>query len=195
MTHSRDFDRKAFAAALTAASLLTSTPLALAESARRPSPRYNTIVSRVAAMVHDQEAIGLARRHGLSVLNVMWEDTGRFQGSSVGPNISDVTIEVEEAQHCVRRTPSDTSGIAVGPARTSRRPECTPRRTLMPVFRFPNFSDKTADVKLKEFFLRVGNEREGRPLRTISLHEFLAHPTVLRHMETVDAPSSHRLIA
>ena len=133
MTHSRDFDRKAFAAALTAASLFTGTPQALAESARRPSPRYDTIVSRVAAMVHDQEAIGLARRHGLSVLNVMWEDTGRFQGSSVGPNISDVTIEVEEAQHWrPRRRRSCPCRRAVRPpsipssSTTSRRPRTPP---------------------------------------------------------------------
>jgi hypothetical protein len=25
---------------------------------------------------------------------VVWEDTGRFQGSSVGPNISDLTLQV-----------------------------------------------------------------------------------------------------
>lgn len=122
-------------------------------STRRPPPRsYDSIVARVASMVHDREAVALARRHGLSVLNVMWEDTGRFQGSSVGPNISDVTIEVED---------KGASGT---------------RRTLMPVFRFPNFSDKTADLKLDKLFLRVGNEREGRKARTISLHEFLAKP-------------------
>ena len=28
------------------------------------------------------------------LLNVLWEDTGRWEGSAVGPNISDVTIEV-----------------------------------------------------------------------------------------------------
>jgi hypothetical protein len=34
-------------------------------------------------------------RTGLQLLNVLWEDTGRWEGSSVGPNISDVTIEVQ----------------------------------------------------------------------------------------------------
>ena len=45
-------------------------------------------------MVSDGEAQAVASRHGLQLVNVLWEDTGRFQGSSVGPNISDVTIEV-----------------------------------------------------------------------------------------------------
>ncbi len=45
-------------------------------------------------MVSDPEARALASRHGLDLLNVLWEDTGRWQGSAIGPNISDVAIEV-----------------------------------------------------------------------------------------------------
>jgi hypothetical protein len=126
---------------------------AAADAHRTKWMPYENVIARVAGMVSDAEANRLASRHGLRVLNVLWEDTGRWQGSSVGPNISDVTIEVaskEGGRH---------------------------RRWLMPVIRFPNFSDRTADVRLDRFFVRVGNEREGGRERVVSLRELLAHPT------------------
>jgi len=95
----------------------------------------------------------LARRFGLGLVNVMWEDTGRYLGSSVGPNISDVTIEVE----------AEGKGGAK-------------RRYLMPVLRFPNFTDKTGDVDIDKFFLRVGNHGDGS-LQTITLRQLLKTPT------------------
>src|SRR5512141_1827522 len=101
----------------------------------RSAPAYDAVVHRVADMVSDGEAQALASRHGLQLMNVLWEDTGRWQGSSVGPNISDVTIEVVSEGGAGRKL------------------------ALMPVLRFPNFSDRTADVRLDRVFLRVGNER------------------------------------
>jgi hypothetical protein len=50
------------------------------------------------------------------------------------------------------------------------------RMALMPVIRFPNFSDRTADVRLDRIFLRVGNEAKGGHERVISLRDFLAEP-------------------
>jgi hypothetical protein len=85
-------------------------------------------------------------------VNVLWEDTGRWQGSSVGPNISDVTIEVVS---------EDASGKKLA---------------LMPVLRPPNFSDRTADVRLDRIWLRVGNERKGGEEKVITLRDFLAEP-------------------
>jgi hypothetical protein len=43
---------------------------------------------------------------------------------------------------------------------------------LMPVIRHPNFSDKSADIPLDQFFLLVGNEK-GKGLKRVSLKEFL----------------------
>src|SRR5262245_37339259 len=57
-------------------------------------PNYAQVVQQTAAMVGDAEAQQLAQKHGLQILNVTWEDTGRYKGSSVGPNISDMTIQV-----------------------------------------------------------------------------------------------------
>jgi hypothetical protein len=124
----------------------------LASATRNRLLPYQGVISRVAAMVHNSEAQALASRHGLQILNVLWEDTGRWQGSALGPNISDVTIEVADGQGRGQR------------------------RALMPVIRFPNFRDKTADVRLDKFFLRVGNQREGGRLEVISLRQFLKSP-------------------
>lgn len=118
----------------------------------KPEP-YREVIDATAGMVSDADAVRLAQRHGLQVLNVTWEDTGRYKGSSVGPNISDMTIQVQEQD-----------------PRTKQY-----RLTCMPVIRFPNFSDRTADIKPDQFFLLVGNEkRDGRGgLRKVSLREYL----------------------
>lgn len=112
---------------------------------------YEQVVQKVANMVGDHHVTSGASRRGLGVMNVMWEDTGRSIGSSVGPNISDLTLQVRY---------KDTSG--------------SHRSALMPVIRFPNFSDRTGDVPADKFFVRVGNERPGKaPLRTVALTEIL----------------------
>ncbi|MFX8668633.1 hypothetical protein ABTM51_21035, partial [Acinetobacter baumannii] len=71
---------------------------------------------------------------------------GRYKDSSVGPNISDMTIQVDA-------------------------PNGRPR--LMPVFRMPNFSDVTGDVDPQDITLVVGNPR-GRGLQRVALDEYLA---------------------
>lgn len=112
---------------------------------------YERVVQKVAGMVSDSNVSSLASRRGLGVMNVMWEDTGRSVGSSVGPNISDLTLQVRY---------NDSSGRM--------------QSALMPVIRFPNFSDRTGDVAADKFFVRVGNERASKsPLRTVALSEVL----------------------
>ncbi len=137
-------------AAATAASLI-SGPIA---SAKRlpPGPAYEGVVQSVANMVGDGDAIEKVQQKDLRLLNVMWEDTGRSLGSSVGPNISDVTIEVE-----------------------AWRRGSEHRTFLMPVIRHDNFADKTGDVKLDKIWVPVGNAR-GDALKTVSLKELLEHP-------------------
>ena len=87
-------------------------------------------------------------------MNVLWEDTGRWEGSSVGPNISDVTIEVEMKDAAASR-----------------------RTALMPVMRHANFTDKTGDVEHRPDLVPVGNQAQGGRSRHVSLREFLAEPT------------------
>ena len=136
---------------------MTATALAavlavLAAHARPAPDPYPAVVDRVAGMVSDGQVQALAAERGLQLLNVLWEDTGRSQGSSVGPNISDVTIEVVSEDRGARKL------------------------ALMPVLRFPNFVDRTADVRLDRIWLKVGNERDGSAERTVSLKDFLASP-------------------
>ena len=101
-------------------------------------PDYSEVIQNTAAMVWDENAQRIAAEYGLQILNLTWEDTGRYYNSSVGPNISDVTIQV---QHQDERT-GDYS------------------LTLMPVIRYPNFTDLTADISPDRFYLLVGNEKD-----------------------------------
>ncbi|MBX3130271.1 MAG: hypothetical protein KF718_26370 [Polyangiaceae bacterium] len=112
---------------------------------------YPQVVDKVVGMVSDSAVRDGAQRRGLDVVNVMWEDTGRSQGSSLGPNISDLTLQVRY------------------------RPSGEERETtaLMPVIRFPNFSDRTGDVPASKFLIRAGNHRNKKSLETVPLTDVL----------------------
>ncbi len=132
---------------LTTLLALSVAPPALAEDL---DDEYAGVVESVAELAWDDRAWDLVSRFGLDLVNVAWEDTGRYQGSSVGPNISDVTIQVQYEDPFTREL----------------------RLALMPVVRHPNFSDITADLDLDDFHLLVGNER-GADLRRVTLREYL----------------------
>lgn len=116
--------------------------LGLAESDRP----YEQVVRDTAQMVRNGQSQSLASSHGLSILDLTWEDSGRYKGSSVGPNISDLTLQVQQGKQV----------------------------TCMPVIRFPNFEDKTADLKMDDFMILVGNEK-GRALQRVSLRQYLGN--------------------
>ena len=135
-----------------AAVLLVGLPTAASAQAwgvRRND--FSATIQRVTQMPMDQDLTRRAQQLGLNVVNVMWEDTGRFQGSSVGPNISDLTLQVRET--------------VPGGVRTH----------LLPVIRFPNFSDRTADIPANSLWVRVGNQRRGGAAHAVPLTEVLAH--------------------
>ena len=46
----------------------------------------------------------------------------------------------------------------------------------MPVLRFPNFADRTADVKLDQIWVRTGNQRDGAGEEVVTLRDLLASP-------------------
>lgn len=145
------------ASSLLLAPLATAQPMVqpkptLAKKAVDPARQYEWMVKSVASMVGNDHAINMVTGHGLQLLNVLWEDTGRWEGSSVGPNISDVTIEVE-----------------------GWRKGKTHRTYLMPVLRHDNFTDKTADVRIDKILIPVGNHKDGR-LYLVTLKELLESP-------------------
>lgn len=110
---------------------------------------YDGVVERVAGMTWDGELCRVCERYGLNVVNVTWEDTGRYAGSCWGPNISDLTIQVQHG--------------------TERERLCTP----MPVIRYPNFHDLSADLDPEQFYLLVGNERGEEELEPVSLSDYV----------------------
>ncbi len=113
---------------------------------------YQDVISRTTGITHNPEIRMLAERSGLNILDLTWEDTGRYKNSAVGPNISDMTIQVQN------RDPRTGSYYL----------------TCMPVIRYPNFADKTGDVPLEKFYILTGNEKGGS-LRKTSLREFLGN--------------------
>lgn len=139
---------------------------------------YQGVVRRVAHMVDDGRVIDGAQRRGLDVVNVTWEDTGRAEGSALGPNISDLTLQVRFL---------DGNGF---------------HTELMPVIRFPNFTDRTGDVPADKFLVRVGNERNGSlhsvPLTDVlrDIHRFASVPESLAHTGSLLARrDSHFLVS
>ncbi len=123
---------------------------------------YGEVIQKTAWMVSDGTARTLAQKYGLQILNVTWEDTGRYKGSSVGPNISDMTIQVQQQDPATKQY----------------------SLTCMPVIRYPNYEDLSADINPDRFYILVGNEK-GKPLKRVSLTKYLDNPR--KYMST---PSS-----
>lgn len=112
--------------------------------------KFQKTVQKTVNMVGNSQVRQMVQKRGLNIMNVTWEDTGRYKGSSVGPNISDVTLQVQ----------------LMDPRNEKFTLHC------LPVIRYPNFSDKTADLPPGKFYLLVGNEK-GKGLKKITLSEYL----------------------
>ncbi|MDJ1172760.1 hypothetical protein [Roseofilum capinflatum] len=110
---------------------------------------FETTINKVVRMTQDGQLCDRVRILGLNVVNVMWEDTARTAGSVWGPNITDMTLQVRHGQN-------------------------SQKRELLPVIRYPNFTDKTGDVPLEYVHLKIGNE-QGQPLEAIPLKLYLNH--------------------
>lgn len=119
-------------------------------SAAERMQEYGSVINRTKSMIRDSQARRLADEYGLQIMDVTWEDTGRYDNSSVGPNISDMTIQIEH--------------------RDARTGDATLH--LMPVIRHPNFSDKTADVPMQRLSVLTGNEK-GQTVEPVLLAEVL----------------------
>lgn len=112
---------------------------------------YSQVIQQVVNMPGDGDLQQRCQRYGLNVINVMWEDTGRAGGSSVGPNISDLTLQVRQQVE---------GGI---------------QTHLLPVIRYPNFEDKTGDIPIDKLWVRIGNQRKGGEQISVPLSEVLSN--------------------
>lgn len=139
-------------ASFPAAEALAAGPPDERNAAQANDPAYLAAIQKTTTMVADEQAQSLAAQYGLNILNVTWEDTGRYYNSAVGPNISDVTIQVQHQD----------------PATGNFMP------ALMPVIRYPNFADLTADLSPDQFYLQVGNEKD-EGLQRVTLTEYLGN--------------------
>jgi len=73
----------------------------------RTTQTEQTLAQKVASLAYDSKAKELAKAYGgLDIMTVMWEDTGRYENSSVGPNISDMTLCVDGTNMPVIRKPN-----------------------------------------------------------------------------------------
>ncbi len=104
------------------------------------------VLTRVKELVSDPLSQSFARENGLTIQNVSWEDAARYKGSCWGPNISDMTLQVQDQRGNNHR---------------------------LPVIRKENFFDTTSDASLDNFTVMVGNETEDGKTATISLKEYL----------------------
>lgn len=108
---------------------------------------FRATVTRVINMPYDTALCDRVKKLGLQVVNVTWEDTARTPGSVWGPNISDMTLQVSYPDH-----PN--------------------QKQLLPVIRYPNFTDKTGDIPLELIKIKIGNEK-GEELQVVTLQEYL----------------------
>jgi len=115
-----------------------------------PIQAGDDLIDRVSGIAGNANAVNLCRNHGYGLTNLTWEDTGRAKESCWGPNISDLTIQVQ---------------------RWDGRPLAGTR--CMPVMRKDNFSDVSADVPMDQVRLLVGNEC-GAALHPVPLGDYLA---------------------
>ena len=121
----------------------SKTQIAYYSSVQNSVQKDNNLTQTVANIASNSTLQSLARKKNLDILNVTWEDTGRFKGSYWGPNISDMTLGLDK------------------------------QNILLPMIRRANFSDETADIPISGFSLNVGNETKGAPLKNISLKDYL----------------------
>jgi hypothetical protein len=112
---------------------------------------YQAVIDKVAGMSGSEGLYSRVQARGLDLLDIAWEDTGRAEGSALGPNITDLTLQVR-----------------------NKDPQGNWHTALMPVIRFPNFSDRTGDIPADRFFARVGNQKDsGDELETVALTDVL----------------------
>ena len=119
------------------------------ESTMQPNNSFKNAILRVLNMRCDAGLVYRIQKLGFNLVNVMWEDTARSPGSCWGPNISDMTLQV-------------------------RNPARPTNKSLLPVIRYPNFTDRTGDIPLESIKIKVGNEK-GEALQVITLREYLTN--------------------
>jgi hypothetical protein len=101
----------------------------------------------VIGIANDMQLTLRARDEGLAIQTISWEDSARYKGSCWGPNISDMTLRLAGEKNNYN--------------------------SCLPMIRYANFNDRTADLPIDSFKVTVGNESSGASLKRIPLKEYL----------------------
>jgi len=79
-------------------SILFACSLTLHARVMSPDQQYHAAVIETRDMISDARARKMVEASGLQILNVTWEDTGRYKDSAGGPNIGDTTGDTDGDQ-------------------------------------------------------------------------------------------------
>jgi len=110
------------------------------------------VFDEISNLNRNKKLCELLKSYGLEILKVTWEDTARDKNSSLGPNISDMTLFA-----------LDNESIVKGKYSTGKS---------MCVIRPPNYADRSSDSDVKSFHVTVGNEISDKT-RRIPFSEYL----------------------
>lgn len=80
----------------------------LQRPAPKPAPSDFKVLQMVTEMPFDQQARNIAGRYGLDIQLVAYEDNARYENSSWGPCISDMTLQSEGSMMPIIRAPNFT---------------------------------------------------------------------------------------
>jgi hypothetical protein len=86
-------------------------PVAPKQVAPKPvpaPPSIEVVCRQVMSLASNAQARNLARKQGFDIMRVAWEDTARSKGSCVGPNITDMTLNVNGHNMPLIRPPNYT---------------------------------------------------------------------------------------
>lgn len=61
-----------------------------------PGSTGASLTSKVASIVNNQKLQQLAEAQKMQILEITWEDTARSKDSCGGPNISDLTLQLDK---------------------------------------------------------------------------------------------------
>ena len=109
----------------------------------------------ITQLPYNMAAKNLASKHGLDIQTVVWEDTGRTKGSCWGPNISDMTLTVNNTNMPIIRKPNFTDLTSEQPitafhVNVGNETSSTSTLTSIPLQDYIKNIGKYTDVKLKE---------------------------------------------
>jgi hypothetical protein len=118
---------------------------------------YTSKIQEILDLPNCVPICSLAESFGLKILNVAWEDTARTKGSCYGPNISDLTLCVQDKNMPIIRAPnfaditSDQNisnfSLIVGNEHNTEKKIITLKEYLQ------NIKDYTNNSKLKSMYL------------------------------------------